>query len=162
MRAGQLWPLRIPARELVPDAVQQLHIALLRVLLQRRDKRPRHGTRGLRRNCRIRSVGKKEKNTVSACHLNQGSPDLSSHIHHTYEVWSSLLPESMITSAGDVLVARDRACASSAPPVAFLKKLAMLLVTPDRSPWLYDESMFSRPWPASLARFGSFKSPCVE
>lgn len=58
MAAAQLRLLRILALELVPDAVQQLHIALLWVLLQRRDKGPGHGTGSLTTNARIlRSLG---------------------------------------------------------------------------------------------------------
>lgn len=51
----------------------------------------------------------------------------------TYEVWSSLLPDHMITWAGDVLVASVLLRASS-PVVAFLKKPNRLFVTPLRSP----------------------------
>ena len=58
-----------------------------------------------------------------------------------------------MTSAGDVLVARARLCASS-PLVAFLKKLMMLFATPPRSPWLYEEMTPSKPWPASLGEVG--------
>lgn len=53
MTTAQLRLLRILALQLIPDTIQQLHIALLRVLLQRCDKRPRHGTRRLPRNLRV-------------------------------------------------------------------------------------------------------------
>ena len=47
MAAAQLWLLRVLAFEFVSDTVKQANIALLRVLLQRGDERPRHGARGL-------------------------------------------------------------------------------------------------------------------
>jgi hypothetical protein len=43
MTAAQLRLLLILALELVTNAVEQLHIALVRVLAERRDERPRHG-----------------------------------------------------------------------------------------------------------------------
>jgi len=52
---------------------------------------------------------------------------------YTNEVWSSLLPENMTTSAGEVLVAMERLWASS-PLVALLKNPRMFLATPPRSP----------------------------
>lgn len=58
MTATQLRLLRVLALQLVPDAVQQLHIALLRILLQSGDESPRHGARGLSSNLGIlRSLG---------------------------------------------------------------------------------------------------------
>lgn len=53
MAAAQLRLLGILPLQFLPDAVQQLHVALLRVLLQRRDESPRHGARGLARDVRI-------------------------------------------------------------------------------------------------------------
>lgn len=53
MTTAQLRLLRVLALQLVPDTVQQLHVALLRVLLQRRDEGPRHGTRRLAGDIRI-------------------------------------------------------------------------------------------------------------
>lgn len=56
MTAAKLRLLRILARELVTDAVEQLHVALLRVLLEGRDESPGHGARGLAGNVRILPV----------------------------------------------------------------------------------------------------------
>lgn len=56
--ARQLRPLLVTRRELVPNAVEQLHVALLRVLLQSRDEGPRHGTSRLVGDGGIRSVEK--------------------------------------------------------------------------------------------------------
>jgi hypothetical protein len=47
MATRQLRPLGVARGQLVADAVEQLDVALLRVLLERRDKGPRHGARGL-------------------------------------------------------------------------------------------------------------------
>ena len=47
MAAAQLWLLGILALELVPDAVQQPDVALLRIFLQRGNEGPRHGARRL-------------------------------------------------------------------------------------------------------------------
>lgn len=47
MRAAQLRLLVVLALQLVADAVQQLYVALLRVLLERRDEGVRHGARRL-------------------------------------------------------------------------------------------------------------------
>ena len=40
--AAQLWLLGIFTLQLIPNTIQQLHIALLWVLLQRSDERPAH------------------------------------------------------------------------------------------------------------------------
>ena len=48
MAARQLRLLRVFCFEHVAHAVEQLHVALLRVLPERRDEGPRHGARGLR------------------------------------------------------------------------------------------------------------------
>lgn len=48
MAARELRLLRILGLEDVTDAIEQLDVALLPVLLERRDEGPRHGTRGLR------------------------------------------------------------------------------------------------------------------
>lgn len=53
MTAAQLRLLLILALELIANTIQQLHIALLRVLLERRDESPRHGTRRLASDIRI-------------------------------------------------------------------------------------------------------------
>ena len=53
MTTAQLRLLRIFTLQLIPYTIQQLHIALLGILLQRRDKRPRHGPRRLARNLRV-------------------------------------------------------------------------------------------------------------
>lgn len=47
MTTAELWLLRILCREHVADAVEQLDVALLGVLLEGRDKGPAHGARGL-------------------------------------------------------------------------------------------------------------------
>lgn len=47
MATAQLWLLCVFALQLVADAIQQLHVALLWVLLQSRNKRPGHGASGL-------------------------------------------------------------------------------------------------------------------
>lgn len=57
MAAAQLRLLRVLGGEFVPNAVQQLHVALLRILLQRSDEGPRHGARGLAGDVGILSVG---------------------------------------------------------------------------------------------------------
>ena len=54
MATGELRLLGISRLQFVADAVEQLDVALLRVLLERRDEGPRHGARGLRSD---RSVG---------------------------------------------------------------------------------------------------------
>lgn len=54
MTARELGFLSVPRREFVANAIEQLHVALLRVLLQGSDKGPRHGASGLRSN---RSIG---------------------------------------------------------------------------------------------------------
>ena len=48
MAAAQLRLLGVLCRQLVADAVEQLHVALLRVLPHCRDEGPGHGARGLR------------------------------------------------------------------------------------------------------------------
>ena len=50
MTATQLRLLRVLGRQFISDAVQQLYIALMRVLLERRHKSPAHGARRLARN----------------------------------------------------------------------------------------------------------------
>jgi hypothetical protein len=44
--AAQLWLLLILALQLISDAVEQLHVALVRVLLQTRNEGPGHGACG--------------------------------------------------------------------------------------------------------------------
>jgi hypothetical protein len=56
MAAAQLRLLRIPTFQFVADAVEQFHIALLRVLLESRDEGPRHGACGLSCNVRVLPV----------------------------------------------------------------------------------------------------------
>lgn len=53
MTTAQLWFLRILALQLITNIIQKLHIALLRILLQRRDERPRHRSCGLTPNLRV-------------------------------------------------------------------------------------------------------------
>lgn len=50
MAARELWLLGIFGGQLVADAVEELDVALLGVLLERVDKCPGHGTRSLRGN----------------------------------------------------------------------------------------------------------------
>lgn len=129
MAAGELRSLGVLARELVADVVEQLDVALLGVLLQGCYEGPRHGTRRLSSNRRVgpvvRGVEVRKPNYMES---------IKERID-THDVWSSLLPESMITSAGDVLVRRARLWASS-PLVAFLKKPMPFLIMPLMSPWL--------------------------
>lgn len=47
MTARQLRPLRVPRVQLVADAVEELDVALLRVLAQGVDEGPGHGARRL-------------------------------------------------------------------------------------------------------------------
>ena len=56
MAAAQLRLLRVFALQLVSDAVQQLHVALLRILLQGGNEGPRHGACGLAGNVRVLSA----------------------------------------------------------------------------------------------------------
>lgn len=51
--AAQLRFLLVLALELVADRVEQLDVALVRVLAQRRDEGPRHGARGFAANRRV-------------------------------------------------------------------------------------------------------------
>lgn len=53
VRATQLWLLRILASQLVPNTVQELHIALMWVLLQGCDEGPAHGAGSLTSNTRV-------------------------------------------------------------------------------------------------------------
>ena len=53
MAARELGLLGVPGLELIPDAVEQLHVALLGPLLERRDEGPRHGAGGLGSDCRV-------------------------------------------------------------------------------------------------------------
>jgi hypothetical protein len=54
--ARELGPLAVFAGELVADAVEELDVALLRVLLQGGDEGPRHGSRCLGGNGCVGSV----------------------------------------------------------------------------------------------------------
>lgn len=67
MAARELGLLGVAGLQLVADAVEQLHIALLRVLFERRDKGPGHGARSLGGDGRVGSVGgeRGEGGTVS-------------------------------------------------------------------------------------------------
>ena len=53
MTTRQLRLLGVARLQLVANAVKQLHVALLRVLLERSDKGPRHCASGLGSNCGI-------------------------------------------------------------------------------------------------------------
>lgn len=63
--ATQLWLLIVLALELVADAVEQLHVALVGVLLERRDESVGHGARSLTCNVGIGS----DDDRVSIVHL---------------------------------------------------------------------------------------------
>lgn len=92
--AAQLRLLRVFGFQLIPDAVQELYVALLGVLFQGGYKGPGHGAGGLAGYLGVLSVGE------DVCqYLGVRMVDAM-----TYEVWSSLLPDHMITSAGDVFV----------------------------------------------------------
>lgn len=124
--ARQLGLLSVLGCKDISNAVQELHVALFRVLLQSRNEGPRHGTSGLVGNCGIGAV----KHGLAF--------DLRSSIGSywrsgTYDVWSSLLPDHMITSAGEVLVSLVLLYASS-PLNAVLAKPKTVLATPAISP----------------------------
>lgn len=55
MTAAELRLLRVLALQHIANAVQELQIRLVGVLLDGRDERPRHGTRRLRSNSRVRT-----------------------------------------------------------------------------------------------------------
>jgi len=61
MTTAQLRLLGILALELGADAIEQLDIALARVLAQRGDKGPRHGPGGLAANGCIGAVGEQAR-----------------------------------------------------------------------------------------------------
>lgn len=56
MTAAQLRLLLVLALQLFADAVEQLDVALLRVLLERGNESPRHGAGGLTSNVRVLPV----------------------------------------------------------------------------------------------------------
>lgn len=76
-------------------------------------------------------------------------------------VWSSLLPDHMMTSAGDVFVSMVFLWPEF-PDMAVLAKPMSALATAPVSPVAYAVMAFNNPCPASAARFGSFKMPFVE
>ncbi len=59
MATAQLRLLRVLALQLITDVVEQLHVALLWILLERRDEGPGHSTGGLPSDVRVLSVGKR-------------------------------------------------------------------------------------------------------
>lgn len=63
----ELGLLGVARLQLVADAVEQLHVALLRVLLEGRDEGPRHGARGLGCDGRVGSVGCRVLENVVKC-----------------------------------------------------------------------------------------------
>lgn len=79
----------------------------------------------------------------------------------THDVCVSFDPENITTSAGDVLVITVRSLAEL-PIAAFLKNPIAVSATPDRSRLLYELIALNRSCAASLARFGSLSTPCVE
>ena len=56
MTATELRLLRVPALQLVANTVEQLYVALLWILLECGDERPRHGTSSLSLDACIRPV----------------------------------------------------------------------------------------------------------
>ena len=164
MTAAQLRLLRVFTLQFVTDAVKQLHVALLGILLERGDEGPRHGARCLAGDLRV--LPTQLQTRISKCkHKGNeeegGRKDLSNGGEGTtYEVWVSLLPLHMITSAGLVLVCFAFSYPCS-PLVAFFKKPIAVLAIPPISPRAYALTMPSRPCPASLARFGSLSTPWV-
>ena len=56
MTATELRLLRVPAFQLVSNAVKQLHVALLWILFERGNEGPGHGACGLARDVRVLSV----------------------------------------------------------------------------------------------------------
>ena len=56
MAAAQLWLLRVFRFQFLTDAVQQLHVRLLRVFLKGSNESPGHGTCGLACDVGILSV----------------------------------------------------------------------------------------------------------
>jgi len=93
MAARELRTLRITRGELVADAVEQLDVALLGILLEGRHKGPGHGT-GV--------FVSTKRATLAKTTLMQARGAKKSE--STNEVWLSLLPENITTSAGDVFV----------------------------------------------------------
>lgn len=114
MTAAQLRLLVIFALQLITDAVEQLYIALVRILAERRDESPRHGSRSFSTNTCVGPV-KCPALVLPASNLEVGWGE-------TYEVCVSLEPLHMITSAGLVFVLRFFLCTSS-PFIAFLNRL---------------------------------------
>lgn len=76
-------------------------------------------------------------------------------------VCTSLQPDHMTTSAGEVLVSTVFLYAES-PLNADLARPKMDVATPLISPLAYDMTADSKPSPASLARLGSLRTPLVE
>lgn len=129
MATAELRLLGILGGELVSDVVEKLDVALLGILLHGIYEGPGHGSGSLGGD---RGIGP----GISSSVYGLERPHIRSlDVGMAYEVWSSLLPDHMITSAGDVLVASVLLYASS-PFVAFLKKPKALLTTPPRSPRL--------------------------
>jgi len=56
MTRGQLRQLRVVLLEQVPDVIEKLDVALLGILLHRRNESPRHGAGGLGANGRISPI----------------------------------------------------------------------------------------------------------
>ena len=94
MAAAQLRLLRVFGFQLIPDAVQELHVALLGVLFQGGYKGPGHSACGL-----AGYLGVLSAREILCQYLDVQVVEVV-----PYEVWSSLLPDHMITSAGDVFV----------------------------------------------------------
>ena len=127
MTARQLRLLRVLGLEDIANAVEKLDVALLRVLLDSRDESPRHGSGGLSVNC-----------CVGAWLLLVKLLQIALRYHElirwlTYEVCESLLPDHIITSAGEVLVCFVFSYASS-PLTADFAKPNTALARPAMSP----------------------------
>lgn len=65
MTAAQLRLLRVFTLQFVTDAVKQLHVALLGILLERGDEGPRHGARCLAGDLRV--LPTQVQNRISKC-----------------------------------------------------------------------------------------------
>lgn len=151
MTAAELRLLRVLGLELITNTIEQLDVALLGVLFEGRNERPRHGSCSLARDVCVLPV-------IITCISQVWYPDVDVS---TYDVWLSLLPLHMITSAGLVLVRRFFSLVSP-PVVAFLKSPVAVDSIPPMSPFAYEPTMPNRPCPASLAKLGSLSTPCVE
>lgn len=73
MATAQLWLLRVLALQVVANAVEQLDVTLLRVLLERVDKGPRHGSSSLASDIGVLPVHENRSAGVLPMHACDGS-----------------------------------------------------------------------------------------